>query len=532
MSSPSLPQFEHEIGARMARGDLAGAAAAAVDCRNAWPTAASGWLLGSMVALLREDREEALELAAEALARDPSSVRALLQRAEALLALGRRAEALAVCATAAANAGTRVPALDAVGQFLVHAGEHRTALEIYDRASAAAPSDADLRAKRAVIHRFLGSFAAAARDFEAVLHMSPDDPGALQGLVELEPQTPGANRLAALDSALTRVPADSKEAAVLHFASAKCHEELGDHAGSWRHLTQGNRLERRRIRYEPGLDQKVIELIIAGFPDLEHPCLDSTGEQPIFIVGLPRTGTTLVERVIASHSAVHAAGELPALSGALMCAAGRIAGIPRDWLGFAAALPRLDAPFVAAEYLARARAWRGARPRFADKQPTNFLYLAPLLRAFPQARIVHLTRHPLGTCHAIYKTRFEAAYPFAYDLKELGDFYIGYRRLMAHWERVLPGRIFHLAYEDLVADYETVTRRLLQYLDLPFDEACLEFHANPAPAVTASAVQVRKPLYDSSVDLWRDYAGPLTALRAQLEAAGIGIEARWVSESA
>ena len=154
----------------------------------------------------------------------------------------------------------------------------------------------------------------------------------------------------------------------------------------------------------------------------------------------------------------------------------------------------------------------------------NFYYCALILRAFPKARIVHLTRHPLAACYAIFKTRFRNAYPFSYDLDELGNFYIGYRKLMAHWHQVLPGRILDIAYEDVVTAQKATTQRLLEYLELPFEEACLSFHMNQAPTRTASSVQVRQPLYQSSLQQWQNFAAQLSPLRARLEAAGIPID--------
>jgi hypothetical protein len=265
-----------------------------------------------------------------------------------------------------------------------------------------------------------------------------------------------------------------------------------------------------------------MERIIAGFSDVRIADGDKTAESPIFIVGLPRTGTTLVERIIGRHSQINSAGELSALSEAIDAAMTRTTGSASpDWQRYAEALPALDGTVIAEEYLARSRPWRGERPRFSDKQLTNFLYCGLILRAFPNARIVHLTRHPLAACYAIYKNRFDGTYPFSYDLSEIAEFFIGYRRLMAHWHRVLPDRILDVAYEDVVSDLETATRRLLEYLDLPFEADCLEFHLNPAPVKTASSVQVRQPLYDSSLHNWKHYDAQLLPLRKRLEAAGI-----------
>jgi tetratricopeptide (TPR) repeat protein len=516
----SLSEFEFEIGQRMARRDFAGAAAAAADCRMAWPSDKTGWLLGSFAALLADRRENALDLIEECLTVNPRDVQCLLQKAECLMALGRRADALAAADAAIAVAGQDSGALDAVGELLVHAREHARALEIYERAVAAAPADARLTAKRAVLHTFLGHFELAERDHERVLALKPGDAEALKALSELRPQTPEHNYIAAMEARASDTRLAPQEAAALHFGLAKSYEDLGQYAASWQHVSTANRIARTRIPYEPATDRAVIDAIIEAFPGLEPVAGDTTGERPIFIVGMPRTGTTLVERILGSHSQVDAAGELTALSEAIGITAGQAAPQARGWLDYVAALPRLDAASIAREYLARCRSLRGSRPRFSDKNPVNFFYCGLILRAFPRAHIVHVTRHPLAACYAIYKTQFDGTYPFSYDLEELGDFYLGYRRLMAHWHRVLPGRMLDIAYEDIVTAQEVATRRLIDYLELPFEEACLDFHRNPA-STTTSTVEVRQPVYDSSLRQWKQFAAELAPLRARLEAAGI-----------
>lgn len=519
--APTPGDFEYEIGARLARGDLPGAATVASGCRIAWPSERSGWLLGSIAALLANEKEAALALIEERLVVEPAEVQCLLQKAECLLALGNRPASLAAAEAAAVSANEVPAALDAVGQFLVHSSDHAGALKIYTRAVTLAPDDADLLAKRATVHRFLGNFDRAISDYERVLRVSPRDAEALEGLSGLRRQSAEHNLIGAMEAALAAAPA-AKEAATLHFGLAKSYEDLEDYPASWRHLSAGNALERAAIPYEPALDRAVFERIIEAFPGVEPAMPDLTSEQPIFIVGLPRTGTTLVERIIGNHSQVHSAGELTALAEAVAAVASGMASHKlAGWGEYAAIFGELDGPSIAREYLARARVRRGSRPRFSDKQPLNLFYCALILRAFPKARIVHLTRHPVAACYALYKTRFQGTCSFSYDLSELGDFYVGYHRLMAHFHRVLPGRILDVAYEDVVLALEPTTRRLLDYLDLPFEDRCLEFHLNPDAVTTASAVQVRQPLYDSSLAQWRHYTAELAPLRARLQGAGI-----------
>jgi tetratricopeptide (TPR) repeat protein len=525
MGAPSLPDFQFEIGARMAGRDWRAAAATAARCRAAWPADSAGWLLGSIAALFANEKEAALALVEERLATDPKDVQCLLQKAECLLALGRRGEAISCANEATLHAAQDAVALDAVGTLLVYAAEHSRALEVYDQAVAADPTSAAILGKRAEVHRFLGNFDFCARDHAAVLGLSPMNPDALKGLSELRPQTADQNSVGAMEKALAVAAPDSDDVITLHYGLAKSYEDLGEYAASWRHLGTANKLQRARFQYDPAHERAVIDRIIAGFPSAEQVAADTTGEEPIFIVGLPRTGTTLVERILGNHSQVHSAGELQALSDAIGAVVERkFPVLLEGWLGYASALGDLDGESIAREYLARSRSRRGDKARFSDKQTANFFYCALILRAFPNARIVHVTRHPLAACYAIYKTRFYGTFPFGNDLADLGNFYVDYRRLMAHWHRLVPGRILDLAYEDVVTSHEPTTRHLLEYVGLPFEEACLEFHRNPTPTMTASSVQVRQPLYDSSLQQWRNYAGELAPLRARLEAAGITID--------
>ncbi len=328
-----------------------------------------------------------------------------------------------------------------------------------------------------------------------------------------------------LESALAAAAPESSDAAILHFALAKSLDGRGEYARSWQHLVAANRIERAMINYDPGTDAAFVERIMAGFVPEHMPSLGGSSERPIFIVGVPRTGSTLVERILGSHSQVHSAGEIPALAEAIeaaMTRGGR--NRPADMGEFAEALATLEAAPIAEEYLQRVREYRGDRPRFTDKMLTNFFYCGLIFRAFPRASIVHVTRHPLAACFAIYRTRFVGSYPFAYDLDEIGAFYLCYRRLMAHWHRLFPGRILDVAYEDVVAEVEPTTRRMLDFAGLCFETGCLDFHHNPAPVTTTSLVEVRRPLYDSSLGAWRRYAAQLAPLAKRLRNAGIDCE--------
>lgn len=189
-----------------------------------------------------------------------------------------------------------------------------------------------------------------------------------------------------------------------------------------------------------------------------------------------------------------------------------------------AASAHLDFKALGEEYLRRTRPRTGQTPFFTDKLPLNYLYLGLIARALPRARIVHVTRGPMATCYGVYKVLFNQGYPFSYDQIELAGYYLAYRRLMQHWHTALPGRIIEIAYEDLVADASSTIRGLLAALDLPWEQGCLHFHENSAPAATASAAQVREPLHTRAVGLWRHYARELAPMAARLKAGGISLE--------
>jgi tetratricopeptide (TPR) repeat protein len=528
MSTPSLAAFEQEIGAHIRKGDVAAAASAAQACRDAWPSAPAGWLLGSIIALFAGDPRTALRLIEVPLGTRPTLPQCLLQKAECLLALGERSEALGAAAAAAEHAQDVAVSLEAVGEFMIQAGEPRRALPLFGRALTVIRGDREMRARvlanRALAHQQLGELELAERDYEAMLAIDPIVPSAFRGLAELRRQTPERNWIAQMTHALEKLPPGSDHAALVHFALAKSYDDLGEYRSSWEHLAAGNRIERTFIRYDLAVDRELMSALAERLTSDEAQADGAAQDSPIFILGLPRSGSTLIERVLSNHPQVHQGGEFGAVTDSILALTGMVPGTIADAREFAARLAALDGRALGTEYLARTRAFRPEGMRWTDKQLSNFVYCPLLLRAFPRGRIVHVARHPLAVCYGIYRKRFNGSYPFAYDLDEIAEFYVAYRRLMQHWQRILPGRILEVPYEQVVASFEPSVRRLLEFVGLPFDAACLEFHRNPAPVATASLVQVRQPLQSSFLEHWRHYAPWLEPVRARLEAAGIPLD--------
>ncbi len=312
----------------------------------------------------------------------------------------------------------------------------------------------------------------------------------------------------------------------LSYALAKEYEDIGEHEKSFVNLNQGASTRREHMTYDVQNDVETINKIISVYqPGLFDGRINgSNNDEPIFILGMPRSGTTLVERILSSHSMVFSAGELNQFATQLMRLAhnySRGKKLPRTEL---IELTRsLDFTELGNAYIESTRHLTGNTPRFIDKLPLNFLYVGLIHLALPNARIINLRRHPMATGYAVYKYLFTNAYPFSYDLADIGNYYVAYHKLMQHWINILPDIIHTISYEDLVKNTELSVRTLLEFCDLPWEDGCLNFFENKQASTTASASQVRENIYTSSVAQWRNYQKQLAPLENILLKAGLEI---------
>jgi tetratricopeptide (TPR) repeat protein len=458
----------------------------------------------------------------EILRREPHDAKLLINRAQCLLALGRTAEACEAADAAQSNAGSDPMLFDAIGSLFTHANEQARALAAYERAVNLAPQNSHFIFNRATVRRFVGQLAEAEGDYDRVIALEPGDFEAQLNRSELRTQSTDRNHVAELENLVARGIADWRGEVQIRYALAKEYEDLKDYAKSFGHLQLGAALRRRHMRYDAAVDVATVEWISEAYGAVGAASEGACGEAPIFIVGLPRSGTTLVDRILGSHAAILSAGELNDFALSIVDAVRRDRGgapLPRREL--VARSAELDFAALGRDYLARVRRTQPTGRRFTDKMPLNYLYCGLIRRALPNAKIVHVTRQPMAACYSMYKTLFKDGYPFSYDLGEISRYYIAYRRLMDHWQATMPGEIYSLSYEALVADQRGETRKLLEYCGLEWQDACVEFHLNPSPTTTASATQVRRRMYDSSVAQWRHYASELVDLSRSLRAAGI-----------
>ncbi|MDE2219645.1 MAG: sulfotransferase, partial [Gammaproteobacteria bacterium] len=259
---------------------------------------------------------------------------------------------------------------------------------------------------------------------------------------------------------------------------------------------------------------RIREFFSAGF-FAAHAADGSASAAPIFVIGLPRSGSTLIEQILASHPQVEGTMELPNILNIVRDLNGPA---PAD-AGYPARLAALPAGALAAlgeRYLAETAPLRQGRARFIDKLPNNFSHVGLIHAILPHATLIDARRHPLDCCLSLYRQHFAEGQSFSYDLGDLGRYYRSYLQTMAHWDAVLPGKVLHVQYERMVRDPETQIRRLLQHCGLPFEPACLSFHETRRAVRTASAEQVRQPIYSSSIGYWKHFAADLEPLRAAL----------------
>jgi tetratricopeptide (TPR) repeat protein len=307
----------------------------------------------------------------------------------------------------------------------------------------------------------------------------------------------------------------------LHFALGKALEDRGAYAESFEHYRDGNALRRSVIDYNPNeLHDHVLrsEALFTSAFFAERAGLGSTAPDPIFVVGLPRSGSTLVEQVLASHSAIEGTSELSNI----LTLAKRLSGKRRS--EDPTRYPETVAPLNASqlnglgeEYVEQTRIHRQlGRPFFIDKMPNNFAHTGIIHLILPNAKVIDVRRHPLACCFSVFKQHFARGQHFSYDLTEIGRYYADYVRLMAHYDAVLPGRVHRVIYEDLVADPELEVRRLLDYCGVPFEEGCLRFYENDRAVRTASSEQVRQPIFKEGLDQWQNYEAWLGPLKEAL----------------
>ena len=516
-----------EVQARGAleRGDLPAAAAAAKALAESSPELPAGYFLMGMVAAEGGQIAKAVPLIQAATQRGPQA-EYLAQLAKLLILLRREGEA-AVAAREAMALGPRdALTFDTIGCVLTRLGDHAASLAPFRAAVAAEPGNLDYRYNLATASGFTGQVEEARKHYEAILAAEPGNARAHYALAILSRQTAQDNHVPRLEAALAKARRP-EDALRIRYALAKELEDIGEAGDAFRHLATANAAQKQATGYDFGQDAAIFDAIEARFGGGSEALASGAGNpdpSPIFVVGMPRTGTTLVDRILSSHRDVGSAGELQAMPLAVKQAAGTRSRVVIDPETVAAG-GGIDPAVIGDIYMARAGHQRPRdRARFVDKLPANFLYIGHILRALPNARVICLRRNPMDTVWSNYKNLFasqSAYYAYSYDLMDTARYYARFDRLMALWERLYPGRVLQFGYEALVHDQETGTRRLLEHCGLSWDPSCLSFHENTAAVATPSAAQVRRALNTDGIGRWKTHADSMAGVRRFFAKQGI-----------
>jgi tetratricopeptide (TPR) repeat protein len=357
--------------------------------------------------------------------------------------------------------------------------------------------------------------------YKKSIELQPGLGEAYWSLANLKTTQFSAAELTAMRSQLQRKDLSLDDTLHLHFAMGKALEDNADYAESFEHYAQGNELRRSQMSYDPGdLSEHVrrVKSLFSAEFFAERGTHGAAAPDPIFIIGLPRSGSTLLEQILSSHSQVEGTMELPDIA----AIAKSLADLSKKALqpGYSALLATLDAAQcreLGERYIAQTRIQRKtAAPFFIDKMPNNFAHLDLIHLALPNAKIIDARRHPLGCGFSGYKQHFARGQGFTYRLQDIGQYYKDYVELMAFFDAALPGRMHRVIYESLIEDTETEVRRLLEYCALPFEQGCLRFYETERAVRTASSQQVRKPIFREGVDHWRHYEPWLDPLKQAL----------------
>jgi tetratricopeptide (TPR) repeat protein/LPS sulfotransferase NodH len=441
-----------------------------------------------------------------------------------------------------------------LANFLGERGRYPEAIEFLQSAVALAPDNPDVQLHLGNMYGIVGQTADALGAYENCLDIRPDDPAALIGRghmlritgfqdeanasykrsVEVSPEIGSTwwylaslHRYSASDEEVVTMQSqleseslapDSKIA--FHFALARAFEKRESFTAAWEQYMQGNSLKRSIVKYDPvkiEVDQDRIKDVFNANFLASVSAQTPAAVTPIFVLGMPRSGSTLIEQILGSHSSLEGVGELPYV---LMLTSSMIANKP-DNLHYTEIMQQLSSHEITAlgrSYLYHASTHCADETMFfTDKMPENFSHVGFIRSILPHAKIIDARREPMATCVANYRQLFAQGKTQTYDLNELGEYYLQYIDMMAHWDAVLPGEVLRVQYEEVVADLEGQVRRILDFCGLPFEQGCVEYHKSDRPVNTASSEQVREPIYTSAVEFWRNFDPYLEELREVLE---------------
>ena len=462
---------------------------------------------------------EAVRLLEQSSAIDPHNHLTYVFLASAHLRMNMYDEAKAACESALQLKPEDPDGIDTMGQILLEQNHSEAALSHFRKAIALNPGLKAPYVRIASTLNDLGRFDEAQEAYLKALEIDPKSTVALFNLADIKSFAPDDPHLQAMEELVADADSLPEEDQIrLHFALGKAYGDLQLHEKSFDHLLRGNALKRRTLDYDEIRTLESIDRVRKVFTAellREKQGQGDPSRLPVFILGMPRSGTTLVEQILASHPAAFAAGEVRHLDAVVQSAQTNDSDEPRHLESIALSGRQLRQ--IGAQYVARLRAGSADADRVTDKMPSNFIYVGLIHLALPNACIIHTRRNAVDTCLSCFSKLFAGSQEYSYDLGELGRFYACYDNLMAHWRRVLPeGAMLEIQYEELIQDFEVGVRRIVAHCGLQWNDACLAFHRTERPVRTASASQVRRPIFKTSMGRWQHYKDFLQPLIKEL----------------
>ncbi|MDJ0653145.1 MAG: sulfotransferase [Xanthomonadales bacterium] len=513
---PALARDHQKAQQLLNRGDLRGAHQLCANIARRAPAFADSWFLLGIIAAAAGQLGKAIELMRQALERDNGPAEYHCHLARCLTQASQFPQAHAAADQALSREIKDPLTADTLGVVLSRLNRHPEALPLFDLAVAHKPDRPDFLFNRAASRKFVGRVEESNDDLKRAIGLAPRMWRAHSALAQQMDDSEEYGHLAALESLRASLdPADLDGALHLGHALARRYESLERFDEAIQALIEPKSRKRQALGYSFDRDQALFDQLRSTFSSELPRAAGYDTPEPVFIVGMPRSGTTLVERILTSHPAVQSAGELQQFPLALKRAAATRSRGVIDVETIQAGL-RTDPAQVGRAYLESTRPMTGSTDHFIDKNPLNFLLVGFILRSLPQARVIILRRHPLDTVIGNFRQLFAVDYSYynyALDLEDTARFCRGFLDLRALWAERFPGRVTLVDYESVVDDLEGEARRLVDFLGLPWDPACVDFASNPSAVATASAVQVRRGLYRDALERWRRYESHLAGAR-------------------
>ncbi|MCX7302908.1 MAG: sulfotransferase [Hyphomicrobiales bacterium] len=494
------------------RGDHAGAQKLCAEVLTRDPKSTRALMLAGSIARSLKDLRVAIEMFRRAVARQPNSPDLLFMLASIYCEDRDFEPGIKAFERGLAMRPNSPGVISDLARAYFETGQIERSIPLYEKALLLAPTDRSIRESYAEALSSAGRMEEAAallrKNIASGFHIGLS----YKRLAETQKFTADPPELGSIRSELARAGLAAQEVADLNHASGKILNDLGRYGEAVDYFQRGKLAI--GVGFNLASARRSFDTLISSFtPELftAKAGIGNPSEVPVFILGMPRSGTSLAEQICASHPAVFGAGELVKLGKALRA---KGYGLPDDVTAVKSpeALTGEEANSIAGDYLEFLRRKSPTAARIVDKMPHNFLRIGFIALLFPNARIIHCTRDPIDTCVSCFMTTFNDKHGYNTDLHTLGLYYREYDRLMRHWKSVLPGRIHECSYEALVADTETETRRMIDYLGLPWDDACLRFYATQRSVATPSRWQVRQPIYGSSVKRWKNYEDKIEPL--------------------